>query len=100
MKKIQAAAITIAVAATTFTFGAVVASPASAENCRPSIYGTDIFGNQKYNCSDGSYTLKKPMFSDRWDDPMSTYELKKDYGYGTKSQKCRYNSFSNGYKCR
>jgi hypothetical protein len=100
MKKIQAAVVAVAVVASTLAFGVVAASPASAENCRPSMYGKDIFGNQKYNCSDGSYTLKKPMFSDRWDDPLSTYELKKDYGFGTKSQKCRYSSLSKGYNCR
>lgn len=100
MKKIFAIGMFCASTATMLTVGTLVAAPAQAENCRSSIYGTDIFGNPKYNCSDGSYTLKKPMWSNSWDDPFTTYELKKDYGFGSKSQKCRYDSLFKRYNCR
>jgi hypothetical protein len=69
----------------------------AADNCRESLWGDDIFGNKRYSCSDGSYTLKKPFYSDRWDDPFTTYEFEGDSN--SWSGKCSYSSFRNGYDC-
>ena len=81
----------------------VAAAPASAANCRPSAFGTtDIMGNQRYSCPDGSYTLRKPFGTSSWDDPMASYELRPNSGssWNRPSQKCRYNSLFNRYDCR
>lgn len=81
----------------------VAAPSASAANCRPNtISPTDIYGNQRYNCPDGSYTLRKPFGAQSWDDPMTSYELRPNYGssWNRPGQKCRYNSVFNRYDCR
>ena len=78
-----------------------IAAPAQANTCRESIWGDDMWGNKRYDCSDGSYTLKKPLYQDRWDDPFTTYELESDsYGSNKWTGKCKYSSFGNSYECR
>lgn len=82
----------------------VAAAPAtSAANCRPSTFGsTDFMGNPRYSCPDGTYTLRRPFGSSSWDDPMTSYELRPNYGssWNRPSQKCRYNSLFDRYECR
>jgi len=91
--------VAVAVASVALTGLVVIGAPAHAQNCRQSsLYPTDIYGNKNFNCSNGSYSLKKPFGSNDWRNPMSTYELKPNRGGS--SQRCRYNSLFNRYDCR
>jgi len=92
---------TIITAALFAITGIGFAAPASADTCRESIWGEDIWGNKRYDCSDGSYKMKNPFNTDRLDDPWATYEFESNsYGSDTWSGKCKYTSFRNSYECR
>ena len=82
--------------------GAGVASsaPASAANCSQNWQKTDWQGNPVYDCGGQGYTLNKPWSSNSWNDPFTTYQLKPQYGSGSRSQSCRYSSWNNSYNCR
>lgn len=96
--------VSVVVAAVLFLGAMLFAAPsASAANCRPNTLGpTDISGNQRYTCPDGSYTLRKPLGASGWNDPMTSYELRPNSGSSLNrpSQRCRYNSLFNRYDCR
>jgi len=78
------------------------AGTASADTCRESLWGEDIWGNKRFDCSDGTYTLKKPFGTNRWDDPWADYRFEKDgYFRGNGwSGTCTYDSFWDEYECR
>ncbi len=80
----------------------VAAPSASAASCKPSFFGQDFFGNQRYDCPGGSYTLRQPFGEQSWDDPFASYELRPDSGssWNKPSQRCRYDRFFNRYNCR
>jgi len=103
VKKMIATLIGVGVFASASIFAVVAtAGTASADTCRESLWGEDIWGNKRFDCSDGSYTLKKPFGTNTWDDPWARYEFKKDSSsYGNDwSGKCTYESFSDTYECR
>ena len=88
---------TLAAALITGAAVLVGAPTASADNCRESLWGDDLYGNKSFDCSDGSYTLKKP-FGSSWDDSISTYEFEGDSN--SYSGKCTYSYLTGGYKCK
>ena len=96
MKRVTAIVTTAIFAAAGLAF----AAPANAETCRESILGEDIFGNKRFNCSDGSYTLKKPWTTNRWDDPWATYKFESNSSRRDSwSGDCKYSSFGSSYRC-
>lgn len=106
MSRSRSAVMAILAAVTVVVGVSVVAAPAaSADTCRQSAFGsTDILGNPRYNCSDGnSYTLRRPFGANSWNDPMTTYQLRPNYGYGSRNGSdlsCRYSTLTGRYNCR
>jgi len=80
--------------------GVSSSAPASAANCSQNWQKTDWQGNPVYDCGAQGYTLNKPWSSNSWNDPFTTYQLKPQYGSGSRSQSCRYSSWNNSYNCR
>ena len=103
VRKLVSIAIGVGMTAAASVAGVVAtASAVNADTCRESLWGEDIWGNKRFDCSDGSYTLKKPFGTNTWDDPWARYEFKKNNSFRGDgwSGNCKYKSFSNSYRCR
>ena len=102
MKKMIATMVGVGVFASASIFAVMAtASPANADTCRESFLGDDFLGNKRFDCPDGTYTLKKPLGGYGWDSPVYEYEFEKDSMWGSGwSGTCRYESFRNSYDCR
>lgn len=64
--------------------GVKFAAPVSVNACNEGTWSGRIWRTQRYDCSDGSYTVNKPLGTDRCDDPRALYQVESD-SYGSNS---------------
>ena len=81
--------------------GIKFAAPASVNICNEGTWSGRIWRTQRYDCSDGCYTVKKPLGTDRCDDPRALYQVESEcYGSNSCARTFKWPSCRNSYQCR